>query len=560
MLLRDCLCERGDLDAEVLTHLLCRARCVGDDDLELEELLAESLHLSLDGGGIGDGRSTTRRSGGERFDLPAQLMCDVLDPGADVPQPVVERCDLALTAGGASRRLTDDAGERADPVAQRLDCIDEPVDAVLERWIHCEPGLRTWSSSRIDRSASSVCTITRSVSLRTERSASLVCAIVSSPRRSNRAISPSFDASPPAVVLTVLERNSTRSVEHADLLVDPLLEGGVFGRRGGGFAARAACSETAWRPRSIAASFASVRSSPFSSASVSTEILPCSATSRPAVVRTMSPSVSTRSVSVVIVSRSGSDDAAATAPDRPGASVTNERSASSSPLTDSRAAAALSVSSPILSCTRRSSDATSPRLAAKPPAVSRTIAASVSTLSASASIAPRISASGRLSSALIGDTGRSCKSSVSSDTSRNSRRRSQAADHRPKLRFAVPGCPMIEGNRICIAVSSRQRHPSSEGFTPAAWHAQHLVRLFCGKPGASGRCRAADPEGAGVRDPIRALSHDERMTFKARAFPGLARCMRSLSRDSERQRVGETVAAYVRSEYPTSRRANQFND
>ena len=141
----------------------------------------------------------------------------------------------------------------------------------------------------------------------------------------------------------------------------------------------------------MAASRASTRSSPFASASERMESLLCSAARLPAVDRMMPPSVSTRSVSVATVSFSGLDAAAATAPDAPAFSVTNVRSASSSPLSDESAAAERCVSSAILSCTRRSSDATSPRLAERLPAVSRTIDASVSTRSASASIAPRAS-------------------------------------------------------------------------------------------------------------------------------------------------------------------------
>ena len=129
---------------------------------------------------------------------------------------------------------------------------------------------------------------------------------------------------------------------------------------GAGATGRAAFSDTTRSSCCIAASRASTRSSPFASASERTESLLCSAARLPAVDRMMPPSVSTRSVSVATVSFSGLEAAAATASDVPAFSVTNVRSASSSPLSDERAVAERCVSSAILSCTRRSSDATSP--------------------------------------------------------------------------------------------------------------------------------------------------------------------------------------------------------
>ena len=77
---------------------------------------------------------------------------------------------------------------------------------------------------------------------------------------------------------------------------------------------------------------------------------------------------------------------------------------------------------------------------------------------------------------------------------------------------------MIEGNRICIAVSSRQRHPSSEGFAPPPG----MRSICCAYPAENPRL-AVDvalrvQKALEFETRIRALSHHERMTFKARAF------------------------------------------
>ena len=124
-----------DLHAELRPHLFRSAGRILDDRAEPGELLAERREPQLDVGR----RRAVRRSCGNGLDLEPKLKRDILDPRADLVEATVERTDLRFVSASSSFRLRDDAGQRADPLVERLDGLDEAAQLLLELGIDRDP-------------------------------------------------------------------------------------------------------------------------------------------------------------------------------------------------------------------------------------------------------------------------------------------------------------------------------------------------------------------------------------------------------------------------------------